>query len=110
MLRLPPPPTLVNCLFGAVSITKNADIDNNKYSGYRIGFDRTGVYLQPDGSFGRNVVIFGVDMSSSVNVDKKGKDILIFGKGPRQGLGEHPLTAKNMYSINFTDHRKKNVV
>ena len=49
-------------------------------------------------------------MSSSVNVDKKGKDILIFGKGPRQGLGEHPLTAKNMYSINFTDHRKKNVV
>ena len=27
-------PTLVNCLFGAVSITKNADIDKNKYSGY----------------------------------------------------------------------------
>ena len=26
-------PTLVNCLFGAVSITKNADIDKNKYYG-----------------------------------------------------------------------------
>ena len=36
-------PTLVNCLFGAVSITKNADIDKNKYSGYGIGFDRTSV-------------------------------------------------------------------
>ena len=33
-------PTLVNCLFGAVSITENADIDKNKYSGYGIGFDR----------------------------------------------------------------------
>ena len=45
-------PTLVNCLFGAVSITKNADIDKNKYSGYGIGFDITGVYLLPDSSFG----------------------------------------------------------
>ena len=51
-------PTLVNYLFGAVSITKNADIDKNKYSGYGIGFDRTGVYLLSDGSFGRNVWIF----------------------------------------------------
>ena len=34
-------PTRVNCLFGAVSINKNVDIDKNKYSGYRIGFDRT---------------------------------------------------------------------
>ena len=33
-------PTLVNCLFGAVSLTKNADIDKYKYLGYRIGFDR----------------------------------------------------------------------
>ena len=72
-------PTLVNCLFGAVSITKNADIDKNKYSGYGIGFDRTGVYLLPDG---RNVVIFGVDTSSSTHVDNKGKDILILGTGP----------------------------
>ena len=32
--------TLVNCLFGEVTLTKNADIDKYKYSGYRIGFDR----------------------------------------------------------------------
>ena len=31
-------PTLENCLFGAVSLTKNADININKYSGYGIGF------------------------------------------------------------------------
>ena len=97
-------PTLVNCLFGSVSITKNADFDKNKYSGYGIGFHRSGVYLLPDGCFGRNVVIFAVDMSSSVHIDNKRKDILILGKSPTQGLGEHSLTAEKMYSVNFTDH------
>ena len=56
-------PTLKNCLFGAVTLTKNADIYcKYGYSGYGIGFD-TG------GGFGSNVIIFGVDMISSVHVD-----------------------------------------
>ena len=46
-------------------------------------------------------------MSSSVHVDNKGKDILILGKGPTQGLGEHSLTAETLYSVNLTDHRVK---
>ena len=33
-------PTMKNCLFGAVTLTKNADIEKYKYSGYGIGFDR----------------------------------------------------------------------
>ena len=82
-------PTLVNGLFGAVSLTKNADIDKYKYSGYGIGFDSGELYLLRNGTFGRNAIIFGVDMNSSVHVDNKGKDILILGKGPRQALGEH---------------------
>ena len=44
-------PTLVNCLFGAVSLTKNTDIDKCKYSGYEIGFDRRGLYLLPNGTW-----------------------------------------------------------
>ena len=80
-------PALVNWLFGAVSKTKNSDIDKNKYFGYGIGFGRTGVSLLPDGSFDRNVVIFRIDMFSSAHVDNKGKDILILGTGPTQGLG-----------------------
>ena len=83
-------PTLVNWLFGAVNLTKNADIAKYKYSGYGIGFDRGNVYSVGNG-FGRNVIIYGVDMSSSVHVDNKGKDILILGKGPRQRLVEHTL-------------------
>ena len=33
-------PTYENCLFGAVKLTKNSDIDKYKCFGYGIGFDR----------------------------------------------------------------------
>ena len=45
-------------------------------------------------------------MSSSAHIDNKKKDILILGKGPRQGL-EHTLTKEKMNSINFTVTKKK---
>ena len=35
-------PTLENCLFEAISLTKNADIDQYKYTGHGFGFDRKG--------------------------------------------------------------------
>ena len=57
-------PTLGNCLFGSVKLTKNADINKYKYSGYGIGFDRTG-YFFAGNEIGRNVIIFGA------NSDKK---------------------------------------
>ena len=97
---------LKNSLFGAVKLTKNADIDKYGYSGYGTGFDRTSSFSFPSGGFGQNVIIFGVDVSSSDHIDNKKKDILILGKGPIQGL-EHTLTAEKMYSINFTVTRKK---
>ena len=37
-------PTVKNSLFGAVTLTKNADIDKYRYSGYGIGFDRRGSF------------------------------------------------------------------
>ena len=57
-------------------------------------------YSLSEGSVGENI-FFGVDMSSSVHIDKKVKDILIFSKGPTQGLN-HTLAAETSYSINFT--------
>ena len=68
-------PTLKNCLFGGVTLTKNTDIDKYGYSGYGIGFDRRSTFSFPGGEFGQNVVIFGVDMSSSPHIDNKKKDI-----------------------------------
>ena len=49
-------PTLENCLFGAVTFTKNADIDKYGYTGYGIGFDRRSSFLFPGGAFGQNVI------------------------------------------------------
>ena len=47
-------PTLENCLFGSVKLTKNPDIDKYGYSGYEIGFDRKGFFSHPSGRTGRN--------------------------------------------------------
>ena len=51
---------------------------------------------------GKNVIIFGVDMSSSVHIDNKKKDILILGKGQTQELDDTTLTAEAHYSINLS--------
>ena len=44
---------------------------------------------------------------SSLHIDNKGKDILILGKGPTQGLDGTAFTAEALYSINFTQSGKK---
>ena len=47
-----------NCLFGAVKLTKNADIDKYRYSSYGIRFYRKGSFSFPGDGFGQNVIIF----------------------------------------------------
>ena len=37
-----------------------------------------------------------------MHIDKKGKNNLILGKGPKQGLDDTTLTAEAQYSINFS--------
>ena len=44
------------------------------------------VFSFSTGGFGKNVIFFGIDMSSSVHVDKSKKHILILGEGSTQGL------------------------
>ena len=99
-------PTLENCLFGAVSLTKHVDIDRYKYSGYGIGFDRKGEFSFGNG-FGRNCIILGADMSSSVHANNKTKNILVLGKDFVQGLGNTTIYAEKLYSINFTENNRK---
>ena len=64
------------------------------------GFSFTG------GSTGKNVIIFVVDMSSSVHNDNK-KIFLILGKDSSQGLDDTMLTAKAQYSVNFSRSNEK---
>ena len=76
-----------------------------KYSGFGIGFDIRSSFSFPSGGFGQNVLNFGADMSSSIHIDNKKKDMLVLRRGPTQGL-ESTLTAEKMYSINFTARKK----
>ena len=92
---------LGNSLFGAFRLIDNADPDKYKYSGYGIGFDARRSFSLSDGSrFGKYVTIF--DMSLSVHIDTKKKDILILGKGATDGLDDTTLTAEK-YSVNCTE-------
>ena len=66
-------------------MTKNADIDKYRYSGYGIRFHAHGCFSFPGTGLGVKVIIFRVDMSSSTKIYNKKKDI----------------------SIYFTDHNKR---
>ena len=45
-----------------------------------------------------------------MHVDNRGKDILILGKGPTQGLNDTTLTAEAKYLIIFTESEKRFVL
>ena len=60
---------------------------------------------------GKKFIIFGADMSSSVYIDDKNKDILILGEGPTQGLDDDSTsTAETKYPIYFTQPNKRFVL
>ena len=60
-----------------------------------------------DGSIGKTVIIFGINMSLSVHIDHKGKDILILSIAPTQGLDDTTISAEAQYSINFLRSSRK---
>ena len=57
-----------NCLFGATNIVKNCDEEKYVDGGYEITFDSTGSWSFNNDT-ARNVIIFGVDNSSSSHSD-----------------------------------------
>ena len=85
---------IFNWLFGYLKLTKNADLDKYKYTGYSLGFDTRSEFLITDVSYGKNVIIFGVDIRSSVHIGNKGIDILILSKGPTRRLDDTKLTVE----------------
>ena len=92
-------------------MTKNADPDKclrYAYSKCGIGFDICICFsLSGGGSFGKNVIIFGADVSPFEHINSKKKDILILHKGLPGGLHDTTVTAEKKYPINFTEQLKK---
>ena len=97
--------TLENCLFGAVKLRKILKI--NTYSGYDIAFDSKGGFSHASGRYGKNVIIFMADLSSSVHANNRANNILVLGKHFIQGINSGTIYAEKMYSTNFTETNKK---
>ena len=103
--------TIQNALFGAMQITKNAtDYDKNNYKGYGICFDERSQFshtITEDGrthtTNGRNVLIFGVDMSFSAHATNRTNHIYLMGDGLTQGINDTTLYVEKNYWRNFTD-------
>ena len=99
--------TLKDSLFGAVTLTKNADPDKYSYSGYGIGFDSRLLFSFTGFNWDKNVVIFGVNNSSSVHIDNEKKDILVLGEIPTQRLDDNTIRVEAKYSINSSKSQRK---
>ena len=97
-----------NCLFGAVKTinTTNSDTDKWQYSGYCIGFHSKGEFTHPDGENGKNVIIFGADLSNSKHANNKTKHVLVLGREFIQKMNDTTIYAYKMYSPNFTVDNK----
>ena len=94
--------TIQNALSGAMQITKNAtDSDKNNYKGYGICFDERSEFghtITENGvtytSNGRNVLIFGADMSFIVHATNKANHIYLMGDGNTQGINDTTIYAE----------------
>ena len=102
--------TIQNALFGAVSITKNADSSKNKYAGYGICFDEGGSFSEGNINNGQNVLIFSVHESSLTHATNKANNIYVIGKSFVQGINNTTLYTEKVYSQNFTEVNKKFVL
>ena len=77
--------TLKNCLFGSTNIVKNNDKEKYVYSGFGIAFDGKGEWSFGD-DFARNVIIFGVNNSSSSHTDNLKSDLILTSVRRRQNF------------------------
>ena len=75
-----------NGLFGAVKITKNVNTSHYQYKGYGICFDSGGKFSIGNFTNGKNVLIFGADMSFSSHSTNKTQNIYVLGKDFIQGI------------------------
>ena len=90
-----------NCLFGATSIVKISDKEKYVYSGYGITLDSAS-WCSFSNDTARNVIIFGVDNSSSSHSENRKNYVLVLDEGPTFGINGSFGWAEKKCNINFT--------
>ena len=100
-----------------MKITKNTDSSKNNYTGFSICFDEGGQFghTVKKGNFVRttnakNVIIFGVDMSSSVRATNRANNIYFMGKDFIQGINDTTMYPEKLFHNNFTEFGVKFVL
>ena len=58
-------------------------------------------------SNGKNVLLFGADMSFSIHATNRANHIYYFGEGLTQGINDTTIYAEKNYYKNFTEHGEK---
>ena len=94
-----------NYRFSTVKIIKTLKI--NTYSGYGIAFDSGGSFSHPGRGYGKNVILFEADLSSSVHGSNTANNILVLSKDFIQRVNGTTIYAEKVYSTNVTVTNKK---
>ena len=110
--------TIQDALFGAMQITKYAtDNSKNNYKRYGICFDEGSQFghTMTEGSRthitnGRNVLLFGADMSFSIHRTNRANHIFVMGDGLTQGIHDTTSYVEKKYFRNFTEPNVKFVL
>ena len=112
-------------MFGAIKITKDANSDHNKYSGYGICFDSSTDFTFGNITNGKNVIMFGSDMSFNAHERNRANKIYVLGRGEIQGVTTvgpttnsgktakkktTEISVEELYKTNFTEPDKKIVL
>ena len=93
--------TLESSLFGAVKLTKDAEVRKYKHSRHCTRFDSKGEFSHPSGRYGRNVIIFGADLSSSRHANNRTNNVLVLVKDFIQRINGTTIYLEQIYSTNF---------
>ena len=100
-----------NCLLGAITVTRNGNIDTNKhkYSGYGLAFSSK-TYLHKDsGKRAYDLIIFGADLSSSAHAENKKNNVLVLGENSVK-LNNTTIIVEDVIKTNCTVPNKKSVL
>ena len=92
-------------MFYATSIVKNSGKGKWMYSGYQTAFDGESEWYFSN-NFAWNIVVFGVDNSSSSHTDNRKNDFLVLDEGDTFGINGNFGTSEKLFSITLVNQRQ----
>ena len=93
-------------MFATAKLVRNPIKSKSSYNSRKIAFDGEGEWICGN-DYAKNVVIIGVDNSSSSHTDNRKNNFLVLGEGPTFGMDRSNGAAEKWFSINFSKAKTK---